>query len=120
MRPFIFFITIFLPLFSFAAHFENLVDLTIKIEDVNLKIKITNLNFNGEEVKLDEPDLFKPRKIARYRLPPGRYMLNWTTEKAGTKFANESPSENHERILVLERGDITINVTIKGNAINLF
>lgn len=101
-----------------AAHFENLIALSIKVEDAAYNFKVKSLRFNGEEVPLDESDIFKPRKMVQYKLQPGRYILNWTTEKSTVRWQDEPIKEN-ERILVLESGDIQVRITIKGDAISL-
>lgn len=101
-----------------AAHIENLVVLTFKVEDMAYNFRIKSLSFNGLEIPLDESDMFKPRKVMEYKLPPGRYMLNWTTEKTGRW--QDQPIQNHERILVLESGDNTVRVAIKGDVISLY
>ena len=33
--------------------------------------------------------MFKPRKQVQYKLPPGRYILNWSTEKVPAKWEKE-------------------------------
>ena len=109
----------FLPFALSAAHFENLVDLTIKVEDANYNLKVKSLRFNGLEIQLDPPDLFKPRKLLQYRLPPGRYALNWASEKTGGRWQEEG-TKTHERILVLESGDQIVRISIKGDAISLY
>ncbi|MCE5316022.1 MAG: hypothetical protein LLG04_01490 [Parachlamydia sp.] len=101
-----------------AAHFENMIDLSIKVEDAAYNFRVKSLRFNGVEVPLDESDIFKPRKVMQYKLQPGRYMLNWTTEKSTVRWQDE-PIKDHERILVLESGDNLIRITIKGDAISL-
>ncbi len=108
------------PIYLSSAHFENFIELTIKIEDLNFKLKVSNVKFNGEEIPLDEPHPFKPRKVATFKLPPGRYTLTWTTERISFKLPNESPTTDHSRILVLEGGDTVVHVSIKGEAINLY
>ncbi len=104
-----------------AAHFEHMIDLTITVEDVGFNLSVKSVKFNGQEIKLDAPDMFKPRKEAKYRLAPGRYILNWTTEKGGggPKWATEVPVD-HERILVLESGDTSVKVNIRGDNISLY
>lgn len=101
-----------------AAHFENLIDLFIKVEDAAYNFRVTALRFNGEEIPLDESDIFKPRKSLQYKLQPGRYMLNWTTEKSTVRWQDE-PIKEHERILVLESGDHQVRISIKGDSISL-
>lgn len=102
-----------------AAHFESLVDLTVKVEDAAYNFRIKSLRFNGLDIPLDESDIFKPRKVLQYRLQPGRYLLNWTTEKSGGRWQDE-PVKTHERILVLESGDNQVRVAIKGDAVTLY
>ena len=102
-----------------GAHFEQMVDLTIKVEDAGYSLKVKALRFNGLEVALDEPDLFKPRKVLQYKLPPGRYMLNWSTEKSSAQW-HEDGTKAHESILVLESGDSLVRVGIKGDAISMY
>lgn len=102
----------------YAAHFENLIDLSIRVEDAAYNFRVKSLRFNGEEIPLDDSDIFKPRKSLQYKLQPGRYMLNWTTEKSTVRWQDE-PIKEHERILVLESGDNQIRITIKGDAISL-
>lgn len=104
---------------GFAAHFENMVDLTIKAEDAAYNLRIKSLRFNGLEVGLEESDLFKPRKVLQYKLQPGRYMLTWTTEKSGGRWQDDG-IKTHERILVLESGDNVVRVGIKGDVIALY
>lgn len=101
-----------------AAHFENLIDLSIKVEDASYNFRVTSLRFNGEAIPLDESDIFKPRKSLQYKLQPGRYMLNWTTEKSTVRWQDE-PVKEHERILVLESGDHQVRISIKGDAVSL-
>jgi len=113
------FIMVLNPMIGFGAHFENLIDLTIKVEDASYNNRVKSLQFNGEEVKLDASDMFKPRKILQYKLPPGRYMLNWTTEKSPTKWT-EDAIKNFERILVLESGDGIVRVFVKGEGITMY
>ncbi len=102
-----------------AAHFENLVELTVKVEDAGYNLKIKSLRFNGLEVPLEEPDLFKPRKVLQYQLQPGRYLLNWSTEKSSGHW-QEQGVKVHERILVLESGDNLVRVGIKGDTIVMY
>lgn len=103
----------------FAAHFENLIDLTIKAEDASFNLKMRSLKFNGQEIELDAPDMFKPRKQIQFKLPPGRYILNWSTEKVPAKWEKE-PIKEHEKILVLENGDGIVRVNIKGDFIQMY
>jgi len=112
--------SLLLPIYLFSAHFENLVDLTIKVEDASFNLRVKSVKFNNQEIKLDDPDMFKPRKIAQLRLTPGRYMLNWSTEKSGTLIGKTSPITEHERIVVLESGDITVKINIKGDTVSLY
>jgi len=116
-------ITLFLfCLFTFslsAAHFENMVDLTIKVEDAAYNLRIKSLRFNGLEVTLGEPDFLKPRKVLQYKLQPGRYLLNWSTEKSGGHWQDQG-IKTHERILVLESGDNLVRVGIKGETITMY
>ena len=102
-----------------AAHFENIVELTVKVEDQNYNLRIKSVKFNGQEIKLDEPDMFKPRKEVVLHLPPGRYPLIWATEKGGPKWAEDGP-KIHEKILVIESGDSTVKVSIKGDVVTLY
>lgn len=104
-----------------AAHLEQMVDLTVTIEDVGFNLSVKNVKFDGQELKLESPDMFRPRKEAKYRLAPGRYMINWSTEKGGggPRWASEVPRV-HERILVLESGDTTVKVNIRGDTISLY
>lgn len=108
------------PLFLFSAHFENLIDLTIKVEDASFNHRVKSISFNNQEIKLDDPDMFKPRKISQHHLSPGRYMLTWTTEKSGTLIANASPLTKHEKIVVLESGDVSVKINIKGDTVSLY
>jgi hypothetical protein len=105
---------------ALGAHFENMVELTIKIEDASFNHKVRSFKFNDEEIKLDDPEMFKPRKIFTSRLRPGRYMLSWSTVKGGAVWNNNSPVTEHERILVLEGEDIAIKINIKGDSITLY
>lgn len=102
-----------------AAHFENLVELTIKVEDQSFNLKIKNVSFNGEQIKLDDPDNFKPRKLISYKLPPGRYMLNWSTEKGVQRWGSDSVAQ-HEKILVLESGDTSVKISVKGDVATFY
>lgn len=114
---------IYLSFFCFsplaAAHFENLVDLTIKVEDPSYNISIKSLKFNNQDVKLDEPDMFKPRKELKMTLSPGRYPITWVVEKGQGKWADEKPKVI-EKILVLESGDSVVKINIKGETVNLY
>ena len=112
-------ILLIIPMIAFGAHFENLIDLTIKVEDGSFTIRVKSLQFNGEEIKLDPSDMFKPRKIMQYKLSPGRYILNWSTEKNPVKWTEES-AKNFEKILVLEHGDGIVRVNIKGETITMY
>lgn len=103
----------------FAAHFENLIDVTIKAEDASFSLKMKSLKFNGEELVLEPSDLTKPRKLVQYKLPPGRYILNWSTEKVPAKWVAD-PVKEHERILVLENGDGLVRVNIRGDTIQMY
>lgn len=107
------------PLLGHAAHFENLIDLTIKIEDASYGHKIKSLQFNNEEITLDASDMFKPRKILQYKLAPGRYMLNWSTEKTPAKWSEDS-TKIFEKIIVLEHGDGIVRVNVKGDVISMY
>jgi hypothetical protein len=113
-----------LLLFTFvvgeSAHFENLIDLTLKIEDANFNLRMKSVTFNGDALKLNDTNILKPRKEEHFRLPPGRYMLLWSTEKAVARFAQEPLIKNHERILVLEHGDTSIRINIRGDDISLY
>lgn len=102
-----------------AAHFENLVTLTIKVEDANMYTRVKSLKFEGVEIPLDESDMFKPRKVHTTKLVPGRYMLYWSTEKSNAKWG-EAPVVEHEKVLVVESGDVTLKINIKGDAVSLF
>lgn len=103
-----------------AAHFEQIVELTLKVEDQAYNLKIKSVNFNGQEIPLENPnDMFKPRKEIRFKLPPGRYPLTWSTDKGGPKWA-ETPPKVHERILVLESGDSIVKINIKGDTVSLY
>lgn len=102
-----------------AAHFETNVQVTLKIEDQNYNLGVKSASFNGEEIKLDPPDMFKPRKEVQFKLPPGRYSLTWTTQKGGPKWAEEPPKV-FEKILVLESGDSVVRVNIKGENVTLY
>lgn len=113
---FLFFISCF-PLH--AAHLENKIDLHLKIEDGSYTLHVKDVRFNGEEIILDPPDMFKPRKAIAYKLPPGRYHVNWTTEKGFGKW-KEGQIKEHERIVVLESGDSSVKVGIKGETITLY
>jgi hypothetical protein len=112
-------ILLLFPLSGFGAHFENLIDLTIKVEDASFSHKIKALQFNEEEITLEASDMFKPRKILQYRLPPGRYMLNWSTEKTPVKWSEEA-TKNFEKIIVLEHGDGVVRVNVKGDVISMY
>jgi hypothetical protein len=107
------------PLSGFGAHFENLINLTIKIEDASYSHKIKTLEFNEEEITLDVSDMFKPRKILQQKLPPGRYLLNWSTEKTPVKWSEEA-TKTFEKIIVLEHGDGVVRVNVKGDAISMY
>src|ERR1700733_1715425 len=109
---------IFIPTYMHTAHLESLVEINFRIEDVNFKSQIKNVSFNGEEIELDDSDYFKPRKITNYRLPPGRYMLQWNTEKVGVKLATDPPNKIHERIVAIESGDKEVRILIKGDNIS--
>lgn len=113
----LFFIVAISPLS--AAHFENLVDLTIKVEDPSYNVSIKSMKFNNQEVKLDEPDMFKPRKELNLKLPPGHYPLVWIVEKGGGKWSDTKPT-TIEKILVLESGDTVVKINIKGETVNLY
>jgi hypothetical protein len=102
-----------------AAHFENLVDLTFKVEDASFCIKMKSLKFNDEEIKLDPSDMFRSRKVLQYKLPPGRYFLYWSTEQTSARWS-DPPVKNHEKILVLESGDGIVRVNIKGDSISIY
>ena len=102
-----------------AAHFESLVELTLKIEDPSYNVTVKSLKFNNQDVKLDEPDMFKPRKEFKVVLPPGRYPIIWTVEKGQGRWADEKPKVI-EKILVLESGDSVVKVNIKGETVNLY
>lgn len=102
-----------------AAHFENYIDVTLKVEDMSYNLVVKSVTFNGEEVPLDKADFFNPRKIVQYKLLPGKYMLTWKTQKGTGKWADEGIIL-HERILVLESGDTTVRVNIKGTSITLY
>lgn len=102
-----------------AAHFENPIDLTVKIEDGSFNLKIKDFNFNGEVINLDPSDMFKPRKVFQLRLQPGRYPFNWTTEKSQVRWSEE-PQKFHEKIIVLEHGDSQIRINIKGDTITMY
>lgn len=103
----------------FSAHFENFVDVTIKVEDASYTIKIKSFKFNGEVIALDPSDNFKPRKLLLKRLSPGRYVIAWTAEKSSPRSAHEPPKE-YERILVLESGDSTVRISVKGDTISMY
>ncbi len=102
-----------------AAHFENPVDVSLKIEDASFHLKIKDLKFNGEDIQLDPSDMFKPRKVMQFKLQPGRYALAWTTERSQTRWS-ETPIKHHEKIVVLEGGDSTVRISIKGDAITMY
>ena len=102
-----------------AAHFENPVDLTIKVEDGSFNLKIKEVKFNNEDIKLDPPDMFKPRKLMQTKLQPGRYTLSWITEKTQIRWSEE-PIKTHEKIIVLENGDSTVRINIKGESISMY
>ena len=104
----------------FAAHIENLVSINLKIEDVNFKTQMKSVVFNGESIELDPSELFKPRKAVNYRLPPGRYIVQWSTEKVGVKLANDPPPMLNEKIIAIESGDKDVRISIKGNSITLY
>ncbi len=108
------------PLKITGAHFENLVNLTVKIEDANFNLKIKNAKFNGQELRLEESEFSKPRSVTAYKLPPGRYIVQWSTHKPAMRFANEPAFIEHERILVLENGDTIVRISIKGDTIAIF
>lgn len=112
--------SLFFPFFLLAAHFESLVDLTVKVEDASFNLRVKNVTFNNQEIKLDDPDMFKPRKTTQYKLSPGRYMLTWATEKGGAIWGTTSPITEHERIVVLESGDVSVKINIKGDAVSLY
>jgi hypothetical protein len=101
-----------------AAHFESPVAVTIKVEDMSYQLRVKALSFNGEEIALDEPDFFRPRKVVCYKLQPGKYVLNWTSQKGGGKWADKE--NKHERILVIEGGDTEVRIHIKGDSITLY
>lgn len=104
----------------FSAHIEKLIDLTIKVEDPSFNVTVKDVSFDGQEIPLDAPNhLNKLRKATSYRLLPGRYVINWTTEKTSMKRLDEKPQQ-HERILVLESGDATVRVCIKGDILSLY
>ena len=102
-----------------AAHFESHVQLTIKVEDLNYNLTVKSLKFNGEEIKLESPDMFKPRKEIQIKLTPGRYPLVWTTQKGNPKWS-EDPPKTFEKILVLESGDTAVRINIKGENVTLY
>lgn len=108
------------PFCLFSAHLENFIDVTIKVEDASFNLKVKNVSFDNHEIKLDDSDMFKPRKIFQQRLTPGRYILSWSTEKSGTLSANSSPTTNHEKIVVLESGDAQVRINIKGDSVSLY
>lgn len=102
-----------------AAHFEALVDLTIKVEDPSYNISVKSFKFNNQDVKLDAPDMFKPRKELKVVLPPGRYPISWVIEKNQGRWSDEKP-KSIEKILVLESGDTVVKVNIKGETVTLY
>ena len=102
-----------------AAHFENLIDLTIKLEDPSYNVSIKSFKFNNQEIQLDEPDMFKPRKVLNLKLPPGRYPLIWVVEKGGGRWSDQKPAVI-DKILVLESGDTVVKINIKGETVNLY
>lgn len=106
-------------MFGYTAHFENLIELTVKIEDASFTHKIKSVEFNNEEIQLDPTDMFKPRKILKYKLSPGRYVMRWTTEKTISKWSDE-PIKNFEKIVVLENGDGIVRINLKGDAISMY
>jgi hypothetical protein len=115
----IFFVLMFVSMNAFGAHFENLIELTIKVEDASYSHRVKTLHFNGEEIKLDPSDMFKPRKILQYKLPPGRYTLIWTTEKTPIRWSEDS-IKRFEKILVLEHGDGVVKINLKGENVSLY
>jgi hypothetical protein len=120
MRRILFFIGIFIPFLGLtAAHLENKVDLHIKVEDGSYTLHVKEFRFNGEEIKLEDHDMFKPRKAVSYKLPPGRYYVNWSTEKGFGKW-KEGDVKEHERIVVLESGDSVVRLSIKGENIAIY
>lgn len=95
------------------------MDLTLKIEDGSFNLKVRDFKFNGEEIHLDPPDMFKPRKILQLKLQPGRYSFSWTSEKKQVRWSEE-PLKLHEKILVLENGDSVVKINIKGDVITMY
>lgn len=102
-----------------AAHFENPVDLTIKIEDPNMYTRVKEVKFDGNEIKLDESDMFKPRKVYTQKLIPGRYHLTWSTEKSNPKWGEQAVTD-FQKIVVIEGGDSVIRINIRGETISLY
>lgn len=119
MRKFIFIFMLLFTTVARAAHFETLVEVTLKIEDPNMYTRVKNVKFDGNDIILDDPDMFKPRKLLTQKLTPGRYMINWSTEKSNPKWS-EQPVINNERILVIEGGDTAVKINIRGDIISLY
>ncbi|MBS4171014.1 MULTISPECIES: hypothetical protein [unclassified Neochlamydia] len=96
----------------------NKVEVHLSIEDSAMPhVTVTSVKFNDEEVDL-APKSFMNRRISKvFKLLPGQYEIQWTTQKAGDAWGGEKETKQHQRMIIIEISDAVVYINVRGEVL---
>lgn len=75
-------------------------------------VQIQSADFNGEEIPLKPRDIYGNRGMASFQFPPGKYKLNWVTQRDQFTWPR---TLTHQEIVTISSRDLWLQVSIEGD-----
>lgn len=101
-----------------AIMVANKVEVHLSIEDSAMpQVIVTSVKFNEEDMDLT-PKSFMNRRVSKvFKLLPGQYEIQWTTQKAGDAWGGEKETKQHQRMIIIEISDAVVYINIRGEVL---
>jgi hypothetical protein len=97
------------------------IDIHLTVEDADMKqATITNLKFNGQDVDISKKNFMHRKVTQTFKVPPGQYEIEWTTEKTEKPWGGKAESKKHNRMIVLELSDVVVYVNVRGEFLTTY
>lgn len=77
-------------------------------------LKIESVQFDGRNIALQPPDVYGFRGGGGFQMEPGNYQLQWVVSTGQSSWPR---SVNYKKSIAIQRGDVWVQLTIKGDQV---
>lgn len=118
---FIFGLVSFSSGFVEAIMVASAVEVRVTVEDAEMQQAVVKeAKFDGKNIDLSKKS-FMHRKVSKvFKVAPGQYEIEWTTEKSLKPWGGDKEIKSHQRLIVIEISDAIVYINIRGENLTTY